>query len=120
MSQIDASDFASLSAALDQHSNEEITDAVQAQEGGPDRFLDQVFEGMSVAFNPSKTGGQQATVQYEITAPDGAHSYAMRIADGRCEVERGAAAGGRPGRGAARRGAGSPRRARNLSGWARR
>ncbi len=91
MSQIDASDFASLSAALDQHSNEEITDAVQAQEGGPDRFLDQVFEGMSGAFNPSKAGGQQATVQYEITAPDGAHSYAMRIADGRCEVERGAA-----------------------------
>ena len=91
MSQIDASDFASLSTALDQHSNEEITAAVQAQDGGADQFLDRVFEGMSAAFNPSKAGGQQATIQYDITAPDGTHSYAMRIADGRCDVERGPA-----------------------------
>ncbi len=91
MTYIDASDFASLTAALDEHSNEELTTAVQAQEGGTDQFLDGVFKGMSGAFNAAKAGGQQATVQYEISAPDGGHSYAMRIADGRCEVERGTA-----------------------------
>jgi putative sterol carrier protein len=91
MSQIDATDYNSLSTALDQHSNDELNAAVQAQDGGAAKFLDDVFEGMSSAFNPSKAGSQQATVQYEITAPDGTHDYAMRIADGRCEVERGTA-----------------------------
>jgi putative sterol carrier protein len=91
MSQIDATDFNSLSTALDQHSNDEINAAVQAQDGGAAKFLDGVFEGMASALNPTKAGSQQATVQYEITAPDGTHSYAMRIADGRCEVERGTA-----------------------------
>jgi putative sterol carrier protein len=89
MSQIDATDFNSLSSALDQHSNDEINAAIASQEGGAARFLDGVFEGMSSAFNSSKAGGQEATVQYEISAPDGTHSYAMRIADGRCAVERG-------------------------------
>ena len=90
-SQIDASDFNSLSSALDEHSNDEISAAVAAQEGGAGQFLDAVFEGMSSAFNPSTAAGQQATIQYEISAPDGAHEYAMRIADGRCQVERGTA-----------------------------
>jgi putative sterol carrier protein len=89
MSQIDATDYNSLSTALDQYSNEEINAAVQAQDGGAAKFLDGVFQGMASALNPSKAGSQQATVQYEITAPDGTHNYAMRIADGRCEVERG-------------------------------
>jgi putative sterol carrier protein len=91
MSQIDATDYNSLSSALDQLSNDEINVAVQAQEGGSAKFLDGVFEGMASALNPSKAGSQQATVQYEITAPDGTHNYAMRIADGRCQVERGSA-----------------------------
>lgn len=91
MSQIDATDFNSLSTALDQHSNDEISAAIQTQEGGSAKFLDGVFEGMSTAFNPSKAGGQQATVQYQITAPDGTHSYSMHIADGRCQIERGPA-----------------------------
>ena len=91
MSQIDATDFNSLSSALDQHSNDEINAAITSQEGGSAKFLDGVFEGMSSAFNPSKAGGQEATVQYEISAPDGTHSYAMRIADGRCEIDKGRA-----------------------------
>src|SRR4029453_10271145 len=33
----------------------------------------------------------QAVVQYEITAPDGSHEFAMRIAEGRCEIEQGRA-----------------------------
>jgi putative sterol carrier protein len=91
MSQIDATDFASLSAAVEQQSKEELLAAVQAAPGGPDEFIDKVFVGMQGAFNPSKAGGQAATIQYELGVPDGMRPYAMRIADGRCEVERGVA-----------------------------
>jgi putative sterol carrier protein len=91
MSQIDATDFASLSAAVEQQSKEEILAAVQAAPGGPDDFLDKVFIGMQQAFNPSKAGDQTATIQYELSAPDGTRQYVMRIADGHCEFERGVA-----------------------------
>jgi putative sterol carrier protein len=91
MTQIDASDFAALSASVEKHSGEEILAAVQGQPGGADEFLDQLFAGMQASFNPSKAGDQQATIQYEIGLPDGPRQYAMRIADGRCEIERGTA-----------------------------
>ena len=89
MSQIDASDFSSLKEAVEQRSNEELVSAIQQQEGGVDGVLDNVFAGMAQSFSPEKAAGQQAVVQYEIAAPDGAHEYAMRIADGRCEIDRG-------------------------------
>jgi putative sterol carrier protein len=50
-----------------------------------------VFAGMAESFNPAKAAGQEATVQYEISSPAGTHDWAMRIADGRCEVEPGKA-----------------------------
>ena len=89
MSQIDASDFSSLKQAVEQKSNEELVGAIQEQDGGVDGVLDKVFAGMSESFSPAKAAGQQAVVQYEISAPDGSHEYAMRIADGRCEIEQG-------------------------------
>jgi putative sterol carrier protein len=88
---IDASDFSALSAAVEQKSNEELVAAIQQQEGGVNGVLGQVFAGMADSFNPAKAAGQQATVQYEISAPDGTHEWAMRIADGTCEVEQGRA-----------------------------
>jgi putative sterol carrier protein len=88
---IDASDFSALSAAVEQKSNEELVAAIQQQEGGANGVLGQVFAGMVDSFNPTKAAGQQATVQYEISAPDGTHEWAMRIADGRCEVQPGRA-----------------------------
>jgi putative sterol carrier protein len=91
MSQIDASDFSSLRSAVEQRSNEELVGAIQQQDGGAGGVLDNVFTGMAESFNPTKAAGQQAIVQYEISAPDGTHEYAMRIADGRCEVEQGRA-----------------------------
>jgi putative sterol carrier protein len=91
MSQIDASDFSSLKGAVEQSSNEELVSAIQQQDGGVGGVLEQVFAGMSESFNPTKAAGQQATVQYEIGAPDGTHEYAMRIADGRCEIDKGRA-----------------------------
>jgi putative sterol carrier protein len=89
MSQIDASDFSSLKGAVERSSNEELVGAIQQQEGGVDGVLDKVFSGMSESFNPDKAAGQQAVVQYEISAPDGGQEYAMRIADGRCEIDKG-------------------------------
>jgi putative sterol carrier protein len=91
MSQIDASDFSSLKQAVEQRSNEELVGAIQRQDGGVDGVLDKVFAGMAGSFNPAKAAGQQAVVQYEISAPDGGHEYAMRIADDRCEIEQGRA-----------------------------
>jgi putative sterol carrier protein len=91
MSQIDASDFSSLKGAVERSSNEELVTAIQQQEGGVDGVLDQVFAGMSESFNPDKAAGQQAVAQYEVSAPDGVHGYAMRIADGRCEIDKGRA-----------------------------
>jgi putative sterol carrier protein len=91
MSQIDASDFSSLKDAVERSSNEELVGTIQQQEGGVPGVLDKVFAGMSESFNPDKAAGQQAVVQYEINAPDGVHQYAMRIADGRCEIDKGQA-----------------------------
>jgi putative sterol carrier protein len=91
MSQIDASDFSSLKGAVERSSNEELVRSIQQQDGGVDGVLDKVFTGMSESFNPDKAAGQQAVVQYEISAPDGVHEYAMRIADGRCEIDKGRA-----------------------------
>jgi putative sterol carrier protein len=91
MSQIDASDFSSLKQAVEQRSNEELVGSIQQQDGGVGGVLDKVFAGMAGSFNPARAGGQQAVVQYEISAPDGSHEYAMRIADGRCEIEQGRA-----------------------------
>jgi len=91
MSQIDASDFSSLKGAVERSSNEELVGAIQQQEGGVEGVLSQVFAGMAGSFNPAKAAGQQAVVQYEISAPDGVHEYAMRIADGRCQIDKGRA-----------------------------
>ena len=91
MSQYDVSDYSALVALVDDRSTDELNAAVQEQEGGPAGVLDKVFAGMATSFNPERAAGQQATVQYEITVPDGAHEYAMRIADGRCQVEAGRA-----------------------------
>ena len=80
-----------LTAAVDSMSNEQLTEAVRQHEGGADRVLDQVFEGMRQAFDPAKAAGQAAVVQYEIAAPDGPRNFLMRVADGRCQIERGSA-----------------------------
>src|SRR5262245_1279801 len=91
MSQIDATDYRSLSTALDQYSNDELNAPIQAKDGGADKFLDGDFEVMFISINAYSAGRQLDTVQYDITASDGIHSYSVRLADGRCQVERGIA-----------------------------
>ena len=71
------------------HSDDEITKA--AEELGIDTLLDQVFAGMEQAFRPEKAAGQNAVVQWDVNAPEGTRSRTVRIADGTCKVEPGAA-----------------------------
>ena len=78
-----------LSELVEGNSDDEITKA--AEELGIDTLLDQVFAGMEQAFRPDKAAGQNAVVQWDVNAPEGTRSRTVRIADGTCKVEPGAA-----------------------------
>ncbi len=78
-----------LAELVEGHSDDEITKA--AEELGIDTLLDQVFAGMEQAFRPEKAAGQNAVVQWDVNAPEGTRSRTVRIADGTCTVEPGAA-----------------------------
>ena len=78
-----------LAELVEGHSDDEITKA--AEELGIDTLLDQVFAGMEQAFRPEKAAGQNAVVQWDVNAPEGTRSRTVRIADGTCKVEPGAA-----------------------------
>ena len=58
---------------------------------GVDALLGQVFEGMQQAFAPDRAAGVEATVQWDITAVDGVHSWRVAVADGTCTVASGPA-----------------------------
>jgi putative sterol carrier protein len=91
MPDYDFSHFEQLKTAVNTLSQDELIATVQAQPGGIDGFLDTVFAGMASAFNPAKAAGQSATAQYDIVTPEGTKSYWMRVADGACSIQRGAA-----------------------------
>jgi putative sterol carrier protein len=78
-----------LAELVEGHSDDEITKS--AEELGIDTLLDQVFAGMEQAFRPEKAAGQNAVVQWDVNAPEGTRSRTVRIADGTCKVEPGAA-----------------------------
>ncbi|HZT65929.1 MAG TPA: SCP2 sterol-binding domain-containing protein [Acidimicrobiales bacterium] len=82
------SDRESLAKLLEGLSDDDINAAV-----GPtvDQVLDQVFDGMRQAFVPERAAGQAAVVQWDISAPDGTKTYQFKVADGACEVVKGAA-----------------------------
>ena len=77
-----------LGALIEGRSDQEITAEIEKQ--GVDTVLGQVFKGMADAFVPDAAKGQAAIVQYDVTAPDGTHSYQLKVADGKCEVKKGA------------------------------
>lgn len=91
MSEINAGDFTQLNEAVDKYDNDGLVAAIQGQPGGVDGVLDQVFQGMADSFVPEKAGGQSATIQYDVAAPDGTRIYAVKVADGACSWSRGAA-----------------------------
>jgi putative sterol carrier protein len=91
MTEFDATRYEQLEAAVKSRPVDELVAELQASDGGIDGTLRLLLAGMVDAFNPAKAAGQQAVVQYEISAPDGLHPYWMRIADGTCTFEPGTA-----------------------------
>jgi putative sterol carrier protein len=91
MPEIDASEYGALTRTVKSLPADQLLAAIQAQEGGAKRLLDQVFNGMAQAFRPEKAAGQSATVQFDIDTPEGVQQYALAVADGACTVHHGPA-----------------------------
>ena len=77
-----------LAASIEGRSDEEIEKGIEAQ--GTETVLDQIFAGMAEAFLPAKASGQSAVIQYDVKAGGKAHSYQLKVADGTCQVAKGA------------------------------
>src|SRR3990172_4587514 len=80
---------ANLTAMIEGRSDEEIIKGCEAQ--GIETVLGDCFRGMAEAFLPAKAGSQSAVVQYDVTASGKTYSYQLKVADGKCEVVKGAA-----------------------------
>jgi hypothetical protein len=74
-----------LAAMIEGKSDDEINAGVA--ERGTDQVLGQIFDHMATqAFRPDRAGTQSAVVGWDVTAPDGTHSYQLKVADGTCTV----------------------------------
>jgi putative sterol carrier protein len=76
-----------LAALIEGKSDEEINNAVA--ERGTDKLLGQIFEEMANRFQPDKAAGQSAVIGWDVTAPDGTHSWQMKVAEGTCTPQQG-------------------------------
>jgi len=65
-------------------SEQEIIAEVQRR--GVDTVLGWVFGLIAAAFIPEAAAVESAVVQFDVTAPDGVHSYLLRFADHKCVV----------------------------------
>ena len=84
-----AMDENALGQLIEGKSDEEITQQVEAF--GTDALLTQIFGEMEKRFKPEAAAGQSAVVQWDITAPDGTHTYQFKVDEGTCAVSQGAA-----------------------------
>ncbi len=66
--------------------DEQILEFAQAAPDGIDGVLRQIFDAMAERFQPDKAAGQSAVIGWDITAPDGTHSWQVKVADGTCTV----------------------------------
>lgn len=78
-----------LARTIEGRSDEEITKGVEAT--GIETTLEQVFNGMCEAFLAERAGPQSAVIQYDVTASGRTHSYQLKVADGTCQLVKGAA-----------------------------
>jgi putative sterol carrier protein len=69
--------------------DEEINELVSG--AGAEQVLGAIFAGMQQAFLPEKAAGQTVQAQFDIQATDRLHSFALSVADGKCEITPGAA-----------------------------
>lgn len=52
--------------------------------------IQQVFQGMPTSFQAAKAGNVKASVQFNLTG-EGGGTWTIKIADGKCEAQEGAA-----------------------------
>ncbi|MDQ1500449.1 MAG: hypothetical protein QOI86_3789 [Actinomycetota bacterium] len=76
-----------LAAMIEGKSDDEINAGVA--ERGTEKMLGQIFEYMASRFQPERAGGQSAVIGWDITSPDGTHSWQLNVADGTCTVASG-------------------------------
>jgi putative sterol carrier protein len=71
-----------LAAMIQGKTDEEINSGVA--ELGTEKVLGQIFDFMATQFQPDRAAGQSAVIGWDITAPEGTHSYQLKVADGSC------------------------------------
>src|SRR2546425_10410088 len=76
-----------LGELIEGKSDEEISAGVA--ERGTDKVLGQIFEYMATQFQPDRAAGQSAVIGWDISAPDGTHSFQLKVADGTCTTQQG-------------------------------
>ena len=76
-----------LAAMIEGKSDDEINAGVA--EMGTEKVLGQIFEYMAGRSQPERAGGQSAVIGWDITSPDGTHSYQLKVADGACTPTQG-------------------------------
>lgn len=82
-SQVSPEEFAGLVANTDDAQLVEILHAV-----GSEKVLDRIFEGMKERFRPDRAAGVDATIGFVVTDDGSEYPYAVKIANGTCEVEK--------------------------------
>ena len=76
-----------LAAMIEGKSDDEINAGVA--ELGTEKVLNQIFDYMAGRFQPDRAGNQSAVIGWDITSPEGTHSYQFNVADGACTVAQG-------------------------------
>jgi putative sterol carrier protein len=71
-----------LATMIEGKSDDEINAGVA--ERGTEKVLSQIFEYMAGRFQPDRAGNQSAVIGWDITSPEGTHSYQLQVADGTC------------------------------------
>ena len=76
-----------LAAMIEGKSDDEINAGVA--DLGTEKVLNQIFDYMAGRFQPDRAGNQSAVIGWDITSPEGTHSYQLKVADGTCTVAQG-------------------------------
>ncbi len=76
-----------LAALLDGRTDDEVIAVVA--DLGTASVIDQIADAMVERFQADKAAGQNEVIQWDITAPDGVHSFHLRVADGTCTTASG-------------------------------
>jgi putative sterol carrier protein len=89
MAETQQPDVEQLAEAIKSLSDEELKK--QVTNIGIDTTLQQIFDGMQEAFQPSKAQGINAVIQYEIETDEGTKNWTVEVADGKCTTSEGSA-----------------------------